>query len=78
MFDAKLSSVGYLDVDDYADYSWSEGETRFYQVAEGFPRITSDMLSPSISRVTYDIDINGCSGFLTDKKDVIMSLKGLD
>ena len=74
LFDTKLSEVGYSSLEDYSDFSWSEGRTAFYEVRDGFPRIDTQLVGPTISRVSYQIDLNACSEYLVSEDVVIAGL----
>lgn len=76
LFDAKLSNVGYFDEDDYSDEKWTKGEIRYYVVNGDFPKIDSSSCPNGVSRVNYQIDLNCCDEFQTDKATVRKAMVG--
>lgn len=73
--DAKLGHIGYFDEDDYSATRWTLGETCYYEVLPGFPRIDSKTCVPGIHRVTYQIDLDYCEDFVTDKNELRKALE---
>lgn len=73
--ESKLAKVGYFDEDDYSDTKWSEGETYYYAVLDGFPKIDSRSCSPGVSRVTYQVDLDYCEEYLVDREQVINAMR---
>ena len=70
-FDNKLANVGFFDEDDYSDQKWSEGESYYYAVIDGFPKIDSKACDPGVSKVSYQVDLDYCGDFLVDRDAVI-------
>lgn len=65
-FAEKLSEVGYIDIPEYDFPCFSLVQTRTYEVRDGFPRITPDLLAPGISDVSYCIAFRSIVGFICD------------
>lgn len=70
-----LEASGFRWTDDYSDFPWLEGQSRFYRVADGFPRICASTLSASISNVTYALSLPSCAPYLVEASVVIQALK---
>ncbi len=62
VFDTKLAGLGYSGTERYTE-KWRTGPTHIYRIEDGFPRITRDMISPSISAVHYGVDLTNCDEF---------------
>lgn len=62
-FDAQLITAGYLPRHEYNMPSLAVLSMSLFLVETNFPRITPDMLSPGIRRVSYDIHIPECEDF---------------
>jgi len=62
-FEALLYEYGLNIDDDYSDYIWQIGKHYFFDIKEGFPRITSDKLLPGVVNVKYSISLSECSGY---------------
>lgn len=73
--DRKLSLVGYFDEDSYSDTCWTEGDSFYYRVEAGFPRIDSSDCMSGISKVSYQIDLDCCSEYQVDKERVLESMR---
>lgn len=77
LFEEKLFKYGYI-------YSCEERYTlgfhlrshQTYKVDEFFPSIVPDNLDNGISEVTYSLDLNACTGFVTEWSEIINVLKG--
>jgi hypothetical protein len=59
-FELRLEEAGYTNRDEYASLRFTAHEIRYYLVGPDFPRITTSLLPPGISRVTYDLDLLKC------------------
>ena len=46
-----------------------------YEIKDGFPRISDELLPPGVSHVSYLIDLKQCSEYMTDK-DSLFKRKG--
>ena len=64
-FNAKLIEAGYLDTHSelYSDRRYTVRGTRFFRVADGFPRIASGDLRAGISECRYTVDLAACVPF---------------
>lgn len=66
-FEQRLAAAGFDWAHDYSDMIWVEGASRFFDVAEGFPRISASALPPAISHVRYSISLHDCVPFLVEE-----------
>lgn len=57
LFDLKLSSIGYIDIEVYDNYSYKVFSHDDYDVNDTFPRITRDEIAPEIVNCIYIISI---------------------
>jgi hypothetical protein len=60
-----LVAVGFDFEHDYSDRRWTVTNPLHFEVAEGFPRITSPMMT-GVSNVRYALGLNACSRFAID------------
>ena len=74
-FEAKLGHAEYFDEDDYSATRWTLGETSYYEVLPGFPRIDSKMCVPGVHKVTYHVDLDYCEDYLIDESILIRALE---
>jgi hypothetical protein len=65
-YEAALSASGFRWEDDYSGSHWVEGETRLFQVENGFPRITSSSLGSGVSNVRYSVSLAACQSYLVE------------
>lgn len=65
-FESRLDEVGYNPEHDYSDSHWIIGTTRWYRIAESFPRIVHSQLPAAIDKVEYNLDIGCCDEWETD------------
>ena len=65
-FEERLVEVGYVDIPEYDFPCFSLVQTRTYEVRDGFPRITPELLTPGISDVSYCIAFSSIIGFICD------------
>lgn len=77
-FGSKLAKVGYLDEPDFQYDRWSEGANYIYEVVDGFPKIDSYSCAPGVANVGYDIDLNYCARYMTDRHVLLAALEGLN
>lgn len=63
VFDKLLEAAGFQWEDDYSDFWWLEGQSRYYQVRDGFPAIAANDLSAGVSQVTYAVALPACALF---------------
>lgn len=70
LFELKVNSRGYSDDHDYSAQLWLENGEQIYLVSGEFPRIESSEIRPGVSRLKYEVDLNLCSGFLVQDKNV--------
>ena len=64
-FNAMLIEAGYLDSHSelYSDTRYTHRETRFFKVAEGFPRIAARDLAGGISKCSYTVLLTACAPY---------------
>lgn len=74
LFYLKLFAVGYDQNVDY-DTTWTVGETQFYEVLDGFPRIVD--AQNGVSRISYVVDLEYCKDYEIDAQSVRKSMRGL-
>lgn len=75
LLESKLANAGYFSEVDYSATRWTEGETYYYAVIDGFPKIDSKSCDPGVSKVTYQIDLDYCFDFNIDRDDLLDSLR---
>lgn len=70
--DMRLALAGYRDRDAsrYGQFRFIVAETRVYEVAEGFPRITPADMPSGTSDVSYTLDLKLCSFYLRDRSQL--------
>lgn len=73
LLDQKLFQAGYLDREEYDHTYYSIGDGFAYSVVDGFPRISSDELDPSIYRVKYTLDLSQCNYWKVSTSEMITS-----
>ena len=70
-FRSKLMLAGFVDERDQFDESYEESEGRWYEIRDGFPRITTEMLAPQITNVRYRIELGTLNEFLVASETVL-------
>lgn len=75
-----LVDAGYHDSQKhlYADIGFVERDRNYYQVRDGFPRITSSDLRIGVSEVSYIIDLSAASSLRTSESEVVERFLGTD
>lgn len=76
-FDEKLRQYGYLD--EAADLYAAGFEVRdafYFEVRDGFPRITRSMYQHGISKVVYELMVSHCASFESSEDSVFAALEG--
>ena len=63
LFQTALLESGYRRRDEYGRPCWLLNGRSFYEVRDGFPRITPDMISVGIDKVRYRIAVQACAEF---------------
>jgi len=63
-FSNLLIQTGYVDSDDYLQFSYILTSEQTYLIEEGFPRICPDSLIQGIDNVNYDISLLECEPFI--------------
>jgi hypothetical protein len=59
-FNNLIFQTGYIDLEEYEEYSYIIANEEVYLVDESFPRICPDNLPFGISKLTYNVDLNDC------------------
>jgi hypothetical protein len=84
LLETRLEAAGYrvADTESYADVRFITRDTRWYQVGDGFPRLTVSMLEQAglghpVSDVHYTVDLAGADGCRLDATSVTARLSGL-
>lgn len=62
-FNNLIYQTGYIDSDEYEQFSYIPVSEKMFSVIPGFPRICPEELSPGIERLTYDIKLLDCEPF---------------
>ena len=57
LFQTKLITYGYLDLQEYAEQKYMHSSTQHYGVNHSFPRITKNNVLPQIVAAHYEIDV---------------------
>lgn len=73
-FEAAVEAWGYVRKDEYDQPSWLLTDRRFFDVREGFPRITPAMLPAGIQKVSYEVLLQACGPFAVDLADTMNSV----
>ena len=68
LFQTALLEAGYRRRDEYGRPYWLLNGRSFYEVRDGFPRITAGMISGGIDRVRYRIAVQACAEFEIGEK----------
>lgn len=73
IFNAKLITLGILPEveDEYNEIGYSVREEKYYDVTTEFPKITTLMVSESISKISYDVDLSNCINFETSFTEIL-------
>ncbi len=72
-FDRRLEAAGYRDEDEY-NGAWLEGTSAWHEVADSFPRITSEDVPQGIQSVNYRLSLGAISDFEVPDKVVRTAL----
>jgi hypothetical protein len=62
-FNNLIYQTGYVDLEEYYEYSYLLSAEQMFSVEPGFPRICPSDLLPGIDRLTYDINLLDCEPF---------------
>ena len=63
-FSNLLFQTGYVDSDDYLQFSYILTSEQTYLIEKGFPRICPDTLTQGIDNVRYDINLLDCEPYI--------------
>ena len=62
-FEMRLAAIGYVDRDEYDQTRMRLQNIRFFEVLDGFPRITRNSVLIGIDSATYTVDLALCGQF---------------
>jgi hypothetical protein len=62
-FNNLIYQTGYIDLEEYKQFSYIPVSEKMFSVVTGFPRICPEELSPGIEGLTYDIKLLECEPF---------------
>jgi len=63
-FNDLLHMVGYVDAEQYLDFSYILAGEKMFNVMEGFPRICTNDIPQGIIKISYDISLSACEPFV--------------
>lgn len=72
MFQALVKQIGYGEKEKEAHVPYTISDRTFYELREGFPRITVDSLPHGVTECRYSIDLNLCSDFITTPNFLVL------
>lgn len=75
-FEDRVLSVGFDWADDYSDYPWMIAGGSVYEVVDGFPRLTPDLIPAGVSDVRYGLILAQCDDFRVRKEDLSAAITG--
>ena len=77
-FEDRLLDAGFADVHapHYAHTGYTLREINFFELGDGFPRITEQSLPAGVGAVSYTLSIAACLPFRVDERVVMASLRG--
>lgn len=64
LFEDRLMQVGYFDHPEYTKKHYSISPPNFFEVRDGFPRLTTDTVPQGVCRVNYGIEMAACLPFV--------------
>ena len=68
---AALIEAGWRRRPEYDDTAWLYAGANFFEVKDGFPRITPSLLPPGVEHVRYDIQIDACDDFILEEMEAM-------
>lgn len=68
IFEVLLLKAGFMDLEEYDEYSFVVSRCTFYKVTDDFPRLSQENIPEGIANVTMDIMLEKCSKFITEPK----------
>lgn len=74
-FEACLAAAGLRNEDSYDEDLWIEGNTRIFEVTQGFPRVTASTAGPGVRGVQYSIDLSACVPYAVDLGRIKLELE---
>lgn len=63
-FNNMLYQTGYIDSEEYEQFSYIPVSEKMFEVVAGFPRICPEELPSGIERVTYNIKLADCESYI--------------
>ena len=71
VFWAALLEAGYWRREEYDTSYWLLNRRSFYEVVEGFPRLTAEGVGVGIDQVQYRISLSACTGFEISEESAV-------
>lgn len=77
-FANRLALAGYLPAHEqlYVQKGFVQKRRRYFRVSDGFPRLLPQNLSSGISRVSYSVNLSGCTSFRAEEVEVLSACLG--
>ena len=77
LFEDKLMEYGYLEVhrDRYGYSKYSLRNVQFYEVRDGFPRITEQNIMQGIKEVSYSISMDACLPYVVSPDNLFRNIE---
>jgi hypothetical protein len=69
MFEQRMEAIGYIDSREYSEDMFVLRRIRQFLVSPTFPRIRQKMVDPSITSVTYDLNIDALATFEINEQE---------
>ena len=70
LFISKLTAFGYVEIDEYENPQMVVTSQQVYRVQDPFPRITRSNISPGLTRVKYEINLESIESFKCDESKI--------
>lgn len=75
-FEDRVLSIGFDWADDYSDFPWMIAGRSLYEVADGFPRLTPEVIPAGVSDVRYSLVLAQCGDFRARSEDLRSAIAG--
>ena len=69
LWEQAIQASGFDFEDDYSDRRWTIGESKHFEVTEGFPRIANPT-PQGVSGVRYTISLDACTSFVVAADEI--------
>jgi len=66
LFDSRLYETGYIELKEYDSPCYTVTHEKTYEVVDGFPRITPELLTEGLANVSYDLNLNTLEGYVCE------------